>query len=613
MHNGATAARTAAEAANAQLQAMQALTDTALSHLALDDLLPELLGRVTSVMGVDNVTILLLDEDAQTLTVRAACGPAEEGIGQVRILVGQGFSGRIAASREPLIVNDLTTFDGVYPRMREDLYAVVGVPLEVADQVSGHLVDRLVGVIHAGSTAPRRFTADDVQLLQHAADRIAIAIHRALMYAAEQDARRRAEAALVRALVSETQATERAQRLHTILETMADGVVVYDAAGRFVQMNHTYRAMIALDHGPADFESLPMLERGRLLQFRDAVTGAPLPLERIPIMRALEGEVVTGPEADLRARAFDGRELEVNAGAAPLCESEGHVVGAVMVLRDLTEHNRLEREREAAHTGELTAREASQRMEEFLATATHDLRTPLAATVGYIDLAEQKTERLADLARETCPALAPRLEAVRERVSDAGQSAERLAQQLTLLFDTAAVRAGRLEFHRAPFDLVALMRQQVEALRMAAPGRIIRLRVLGGSEPIIIDADADRIRQVVANYVTNALKYSPPHQPVDVFVQTRRGQACVAVRDAGQGIPKAERVRVWELFHRAPEVAAQGKTYGGSLGLGLHISKAIIEGHGGRVGVKSRVGQGSTFWFTLPMGDPTPDRAGAAP
>jgi signal transduction histidine kinase/putative methionine-R-sulfoxide reductase with GAF domain len=609
VHSGAAAA----EAANAQLQAIQALTDTALSYLALDDLLRELLGRVTTVMGVDNVAILLLDEEGQTLTVRAACGPAEEGIGQVQTPVGQGLSGRIAASREPLIVNDVTTLEGAHPRMRQDLCSVVGVPLEVADQVGGHLESRLVGVIHAGSTAPRRFTADDVRLLQRAADRIAIAIHRALMYSAEQDARRRVEAALMRALVSETQANERAQRLHIILETMADGVVVYDAAGRFVQMNHAYRDLIALDRGPADFESLPMLERGRCLQFRDAVSGAPLSLERIPIMRALRGEVVTGPEADLRARAFDGRELEVNASAAPLCESERRVVGAVMVLRDLTEHNRLEREREAARAGELSACETSKRMERFLATAAHDLRTPLASTVGFIDLAEQKAERLAVVAREACPTLAPRLEAVRDRVSDAAQSADRLTQQLTVLFDTAAIRVGRLEFHRAPCDLVALLHQQVEALRMAAPGRTIRLRVLPDGEPIMVDADAGRIRQVVGNYVTNAFKYSPAHQPVDIFVQTHRGQARVAVRDAGQGIPKVERERVWELFHRAPGAAAQSGTYGGSLGLGLHISKAIIEAHGGRVGVKSRVGQGSTFWFTLPMGGATPGRAGAAP
>ncbi len=331
----AEATRVEAEATNAQLQAMQALTDTALSHLALDDLLRELLGRVTAVLGVDNVAILLLDENDQTLTVRAARGPEEEAIGRTRIPVGQGFSGRIAASKEPLIVDDLATFEAGRPLLGPKLRAVVGVPLLMEEQMAGQpAVDRLVGVLHVGSVAPRRFTAADVELLQRAADRVALAIGRALLYAAEQNARQQAEAALARALVSETEATGRAQRLQTILETMADGVAVYDAQGRPVQMNRAYRELYALERAPAGFESLSALDRARLLHLRDAVTGAPLPLERVPIARALRGELVTGPEADLLLRTFDGRELEVNASAVPMREPDGRIVGTMSVLRD---------------------------------------------------------------------------------------------------------------------------------------------------------------------------------------------------------------------------------------------------------------------------------------
>ena len=163
----AEATRVEAEATNAQLQAMQALTDTALSHLALDDLLRELLGRVTAVLGVDNVAILLLDENDQTLTVRAARGPEEEAIGRTHIPVGQGFSGRIAASKEPLIVDDLATFEAGRPLLGPKLRAVVGVPLLMEEQMAGQpAVDRLVGVLHVGSVAPRRFTAADVELLE---------------------------------------------------------------------------------------------------------------------------------------------------------------------------------------------------------------------------------------------------------------------------------------------------------------------------------------------------------------------------------------------------------------------------------------------------------------
>ena len=156
---------------------------------------------------------------------------------------------------------------------------------------------------------------------------------------------------------SETHAAERAENLHTILETMADGVIVYDQRCHPLQINRAYRDLLALDHAPAEYESLPARERLRLLDMRNATTGAPLPFDKSPAGRALKGgEVVTGQRADVRLRAFDGRELEVTISAAPLRDQEGHIVGAVCVLHDQTERNRLAREREAARADELAAR-----------------------------------------------------------------------------------------------------------------------------------------------------------------------------------------------------------------------------------------------------------------
>jgi PAS domain S-box-containing protein len=422
------------------------------------------------------------------------------------------------------------------------------------------------------------------------------------------------EVALALAEASEAHAAERTENLHTILETMADGVIVYDRRCYPLQINRAYRELLALDHAPAGYESLPARERLRLLDMRDATTGASLPFDKSPAGRALKGgEVVTGQRADVCLRAFDGRKLEVTISAAPLRDREGHIVGAVCVLHDQTERNRLAREREAARADELAAREAGRRLEEFLAIAAHDLRAPLGAVVGFLDLAERQTERLAAVVQESHPELVPRADAVGARLHDAAEGAERLTRLLTLLFDTAALRAGKLELHRAPLDLVALVRAQVAGLRIAAPERTIRLHLQASGEHVVVEADADRIGQVVANYLTNALKYSPRDRPVEVRVAAHGGRARVIVCDQGPGIPTEEQARVWELFHRAPGATAHGTTPGGtprstpggvhtgSLGLGLHICKAIIRAHGGQVGVKSTLGEGSTFWFTLPL------------
>jgi PAS domain S-box-containing protein len=428
----------------------------------------------------------------------------------------------------------------------------------------------------------------------------------------------RERAARAQAEASEARAAERAEQLRAILETMADGVVVLGQDGRHLQTNRAYRELLAAGGAPPVDVASPG-GRCPLLDVRDPATGEPLPCERVPARRALRGEVVAGPGVDVRARALDGRELDVNASAAPLHDGDGRVVGAVMVLRDVTERNRLAREREAARADELAAREVSRRMEEFVAVAAHDLRTPLTATLGFLALAERQFQRLASVGREEGPGLVPRVESARHYLGEAGRGAERLAHLVEVLFDTSAIRAGRLELRRAACDLAALVGARVAEQRVAAPGRTIRLHAPSADgapvPPVPVEADADRIGQALTNYLTNALKYSPPDRPVDVSVEARiergeesgerEGWARVAVRDRGPGLPEAERGRVWEPFHRAPGVAGavqgEGGAREGSLGLGLYICKAIVEAHGGQVGVESAAGEGSTFWFSLPL------------
>lgn len=121
-----------------------------------------------------------------------------------------------------------------------------------------------------------------------------------------------------------------------------------------------------------------------------------------------------------------------------------------------------------------------------------------------------------------------------------------------------------------------------------------------------VSADAERLGQVVTNYLSNALRYSGEASPVEVGVQREGGQGRMWVRDQGPGIPPDEQERVWERFYRVPGIAVQSGS-GMGLGIGLYLSKTIIEQHGGLVGVQSTSGAGATFWFTLPLAPPEED------
>jgi GAF domain-containing protein/anti-sigma regulatory factor (Ser/Thr protein kinase) len=173
------------------LQALQRVTDAALTHLSEDDLLTELLRRITEILDTDTAAFLLLDEDAGELIARAALGIEEEVEQGVRIPVGKGFAGRIASQREPVVVEDVDHADILNPILREKgIRSLLGVPLLVEG--------RVLGVLHVGSLTPREFTHEDADLLQLAADRAAIAIEHAQLFDRERQARVAAERAAER-------------------------------------------------------------------------------------------------------------------------------------------------------------------------------------------------------------------------------------------------------------------------------------------------------------------------------------------------------------------------------------------------------------------------------
>jgi signal transduction histidine kinase len=304
----------------------------------------------------------------------------------------------------------------------------------------------------------------------------------------------------------------------------------------------------------------------------------------------------------------------------PVLVGEGHIdfsdlleigvflaVGISLAMAaSATEHSRRRavQERVEAQARALRASlRLQQRMDEFLAIASHDLRSPVTTTLGFIEVAAKRCQRLAVTARGEKSDLTRQMDNVQDSLDAALQSAERLSRLVTLLFDVSQVRAGKLELHPAGCDLAALVEDEVVAVRMAAPERTIRLDV-SDDEPALVTADADRIGQVITNYLTNALKYSPATEPVDVRVTLAGDRARVAVADHGPGLPADELEHVWEPFRRLSSVAAQSNASGG-LGMGLHICKTLVELHGGQVGVESEMGRGSTFWFTLPRSRPT--------
>ena len=268
------------------------------------------------------------------------------------------------------------------------------------------------------------------------------------------------------------------------------------------------------------------------------------------------------------------------------------LAGAVAQLLALVfERERLLRQQAEAQATELALRAANQHMEEFLGMVSHELKTPLTSIKGNTQLAVRQL-------RNSLQAF----ERVFGLYDAAEQQTRRLNRLVDDLLDVSRAQAGHLELILDRCDLRMLVHEVLQEQQRVWSGRIINLS-MDEEESLPLEADADRVMQVIANYLTNALKYSEPERPVFVQAQREGQDAYLAVRDEGPGLPVEEQASIWERFHRVPGVEVRSSSHSSQagLGLGLYISRTIIEGHGGTVGVQSQPGEGSTFWFRLPL------------
>jgi signal transduction histidine kinase/PAS domain-containing protein len=276
------------------------------------------------------------------------------------------------------------------------------------------------------------------------------------------------------------------------------------------------------------------------------------------------------------------------------------VARAVAQLTTLViEREQLEVERTEARASVLALQETNRLMNEFLSIAAHEIRTPLTTIRACLQLSQRQLQRLLKDEATLSSAAKNRLTTTYELTERAVHQASRQTRLVRDLLDVSRIQAGHLNLHPEIIDLVALVNSTVLDQRTQTPNRTISLEI--PEDSLFVQADQDRIEQVIDNYLSNALKYSEADKAVLVRVeQVEPEQARVLVCDQGPGLPLAQQQTIWERFYRVPGVEVKSGS-GIGLGLGLHISRTIIEQLGGMVGIESEPEQGSTFWFTLPL------------
>ncbi len=232
--------------------------------------------------------------------------------------------------------------------------------------------------------------------------------------------------------------------------------------------------------------------------------------------------------------------------------------------------------------------EAYEVQSQFVSIVNHELRTPLTSIKASLDLISDET---------VCPSL----DKVREIARIGQRNGARLAGLIDDLLDFQKLDSGKMVFQFEPVDLSALLDEAVAATRPLGEARGISFVLSGASEPVWVRADADRLMQVLANVVSNAVKFSDRDGLIELDLSASHGEARVSVRDHGIGIPEHSEELVFAPF---TQVDVSDKRAFGGTGLGMSISKRIVEGHGGHIAYTSRVGVGTKFVITLDLERP---------
>ena len=351
---------------------------------------------------------------------------------------------------------------------------------------------------------------------------------------------------------------QRKQQQHTLdakaqqqvlFNSMLEGLLLLDKNKKIYLANRAFKNLFGLK---IELRGRTMMEALRVHELDELV-------KRVEA----EGQVF---EHELKLTEFSERWVQVNA--AVITNSAGEREGTILVFHDLTRLKQLERQRE-----------------EFVANVSHELRTPLSLIKGYV-------ETLLDGARNN-PEVAERFLKIIER------NANRLDLLIQDLLAISALESGKMKLELQPTELHALVEKVFTDLHSRADNKGVRL--VNELPAMTAKADVNRVDQVLANLVDNAIKYGRAQGSVTVGGEkTDDGKLEIFVRDDGPGIPAEALDRVFERFYRVDK--ARSRDQGGT-GLGLSIVKHIVQAHGGEVWARSEPGKGATFFFTLPGGE----------
>jgi PAS domain S-box-containing protein len=506
------------------------------------DLLMEVRSQLHDAISALQVNLYLLDEDEEYLRLSL---PAYTERAPVSYSIGEGTVGWVARYPAVHLVEEVA--EGT--EIAAELARSVSFPVRsVAYAPLAHR-GKVMGVVEAVRGAEQRlFEPRDLRILEALATEAAVALENVALY---EKLEGRVEIANRKLLAAFQELKQERDRISAIVSNMADGVILTDERGRIMFMNPAAEAMFGADAKAA--EGRPIAEALPYETLTKQLLGEAEPTAQIPRIQLAEPRRMTlSPRTVLLTREGGGR------------------AGAITVVSDIT-----------------LLEELSEIKTEFVSMVSHELRTPLTSIMGF---AQTLRGDIANLEEE-------------ERDDFLGiieQESNRLLVMINDLLDMSRMEAGRpLPVNYDEVDLRRLAEHVVRFQSVTTTAHAFRFEFPDGD--ISVEADRDKVEQILTNLVSNAIKYSPKGGEIVIGGRTENGRCVLYVTDQGIGMSEEETARLFERYQRIDRDSIKGIR---GTGLGLYLARALAEVHGGHVWVESEPGRGSTFSFSLPRRRP---------
>lgn len=622
-----------------QLETAAEIARDTTGTLALDVLLSRSINLIRDRYGFYHASIFLLDESGKNAVVRESTGVAGEEMkrrGHSLEVGSRSVIGHVTSTGETLVINDVL----INPTHRHnplltDTRAEMGVPLKIGARQPGDLSGGqstvIIGALDVQSDRVNAFSEDDVKVLQILADQLAVAVDNARSYELAQQA------------VSETR--QRAQEMEDLYQasqalsttTLTTWDVARTIARAFMELLFVEEVSVSLYDPETD--RLNLIVDGILNQFGEIDLKEPWELEReryflsdYPatqrVMNTLQPAVIqlTDTEADpkeleyvksrelqtlvilplaTKGEAMGIIELEFSSRPRRFAPAQLNFMLTIANSAATALENALLYEAQQETTEKL--RELDKLKSQFLANMSHELRTPLNSIIGFSRVILKGID-------------GPTTDLQQQDLTAIHSAGEHLLKLINDVLDISKIEAGKMEL---AFDENVNVTELIQAAISTAEGltRDKPIRLETDIQPDIpsVRADPTRIRQVLINFLSNAAKFTEAGV-IQITARTqlspegtpsaRRPEIWIAVKDSGPGIDKMDQIQLFEPF---TQVDASPTRKVGGTGLGLSISRLLIEMHGGRIGVESELGKGSTFYFTLPLPYREPELNSAEP